>query len=47
MECIRSIGFLVDGELLQPEIIYSSSLEDARRNRVLYKNKWNRYKSIE
>jgi len=39
MECIQSIGFLVDGELLQPEIIYSSSLEDVRRNGVPYKKK--------
>jgi len=37
MACIQSILFLVGGELLQPEIIYSSSLEVVRRNRVLYK----------
>jgi hypothetical protein len=39
MECIHSQGFLVGGELLQPEIIYSSSLEVVRRNRVLFKRK--------
>jgi len=47
MECIQSIGILVAGELLQPEIIYSSCLEDVRRNRALYKKRWNSYKSIQ
>jgi hypothetical protein len=39
--------FLVGGELLQPEIIYSSSLEVVRKNRALYKKRWNSCKSIE